>query len=122
MAIDSVLKSADVSADQIGLIVSHAMGDRQVDAGETDAIRKCGINCPTVAVAASIGHTGVASGMINVVTGVLAIASKTVPPTRNAGVNPQAGLVDAPKPLESPYVICLSHTTEGNAMAILLGS
>lgn len=121
LAIDGALKSAGVSADQIGLIVSHAMGDRQVDAGEAGAIRKCGINCPAVAVAASIGHTGVASGMINVVTGVLAIASKTVPPTRNADVNPQAGLVAAPKPLESPYVICLSHTTEGNAMAILLG-
>jgi 3-oxoacyl-[acyl-carrier-protein] synthase II len=121
LAIESVLKTAQVSPQKIGLVVSHAIGDRQVDSGEADAIAACGIDCPATAVSASLGHTGAASGMIDLATGVLAIVNETVPPTRNADADSAGRFVQTAEPLKSPYVLCLSHTTEGNAMAVLLG-
>jgi 3-oxoacyl-[acyl-carrier-protein] synthase II len=121
LAIESVLEQADLSAERIGLVVSHAIGDRQVDAGEASAVVQSGIKCPTVCVSAALGHTGAASGMIEVATGVLAIAQRTIPPTRNVAKNDLVQACQSPRPLESLYVLCLSHTTDGSAIAVLLG-
>ncbi|KAA5545261.1 3-oxoacyl-ACP synthase [Roseiconus nitratireducens] len=120
-AIESVLQRSNVAPESIGLVVSHAVGDRQVDSGEAQAVQAAGIDCPVVAVAASLGHLGAASGMAEIATGVLALAHQTVPPTRFQQVSEGVRLCQQPQPLESPYVLCLSHTTEGSAMAVLLG-
>ena len=121
LAIGAVLEKSGVSTQSIGLVVSHAIGDRQVDLGEAMAFAETGLNCPCVAVSAALGHTGAASGMIELATGVLAIANKTIPPTRHGQVNPHIQFCDAGMPLASPYVLCLTHTTDGSAMAVLLG-
>lgn len=121
LAIQAVLEQAGITAQQVGLIVSHAMGDPQADAGEAAAIAQIGLDCPVVAAGASLGHTGAASGMIELAIGALAIANNTVPPTRHPDVNSQIRFCAAPEPLASPVVLCLTHTTEGNATAVLLG-
>lgn len=120
-AIESVLRDAKVSADKVGLVVSHAFGDRQLDAGEAAAIAECQLTCPVVAVSASLGHCGAASGMIGLATGVAALARRVVPPTRNASAAVGVHVLTESQPLGSPYVLCLSHTTEGSAVAVLLG-
>ncbi|QEF97118.1 3-oxoacyl-[acyl-carrier-protein] synthase 2 [Stieleria maiorica] len=121
MAIQAVLQQSGLTSDQIGLVVSHAIGDRQVDAGEATALAESGVTCPVVAVSAALGHTGAASGVIELATGALSLAKKTIPPTRHGGTHPGITFAEAPEPLKSPYVLCLSHTTDGSAMAVLLG-
>ncbi len=122
LAIQAVLDQSGVTPGQIGLVTSHAVGDRQVDAGEAAALAEVGVACPLVAVSASIGHTGAASGVIELATGVLSLAGKTIPPTRHDGTHPEIQFGQMPGPLTSPYVLCLSHTTDGSAMAVLLGA
>ncbi|MCA9136004.1 MAG: hypothetical protein KDB00_04575 [Planctomycetales bacterium] len=122
LAVKSVFEQVKLSPEQIGLVVSHAMGDQQVDAGEATALSQCGLRCPLIAVSASVGHPGAASGMIGLATGALAIKHKTIPPTRHGNVNPLVRFCDKPTPLGSPFVLCLSYTTEGNAVAVLLGA
>ncbi|MCO8124290.1 3-oxoacyl-ACP synthase [Stieleria sp. TO1_6] len=122
LAIQAVLAEAELQAGQIGLVISHAMGDRQIDAAEADAVADCGIDCPAVAVTSLLGHAGAASGMIGLATGVLAIVNETIPPTRHDVVNPKVKFNATAQRLTSPYVLCLSHTAEGSAMAVLLGS
>jgi 3-oxoacyl-(acyl-carrier-protein) synthase len=117
----SVLEQAGVTAADIGLVISHATGDRQADRGEAKAIDACGLECPVLAVSASVGHCGAASGMMEVAAGVLAITHRTIPPTRNASAANGVRLLTTAQPLSSPIVLCLSHTTSGNAIAVLLG-
>ncbi|QDV45384.1 3-oxoacyl-[acyl-carrier-protein] synthase 2 [Stieleria neptunia] len=121
LAIQAVLDQSGVAPDQIGLVTSHAIGDRQADAGEAAALAEVGVTCPLVAVSASIGHTGAASGVIELATGVLSLAGNTIPPTRHDSTHSEIQFRQTPEPLTSPFVLCLSHTTDGSAMAVLLG-
>lgn len=131
LAIEAVLSSANANASGIGLVVSHAMGDPEIDRAEHLALQDHGIDAPVVAISASIGHTGAASGMLEIATGVLAIQSQTVPPTRNAKVaqtpseagEPLAAvrLREKAASLGGALVLCVTHTTEGSATATLLG-
>lgn len=121
LAIRAVLDKSSIRAEDIGMVVSHAIGDRQVDRGESTALAEIGIRCPSVAVSAALGHTGAASGMIELAVGVSALANQTVPPTRHRNVDLKVRLLETHQPLESPNVLCVSHTTDGNALAVLLG-
>ncbi|MEO1528301.1 MAG: beta-ketoacyl synthase N-terminal-like domain-containing protein [Planctomycetota bacterium] len=112
-AIHGVLRSAEINAEDIGLVISHAVGDRSADAAEDAAVKAAGVHCPVTAIAGSIGHTGAASGMLELATAVLAMENGNVPPTRNTS--------QQSTPLSAPYVLCLSHNTHGNAVAVLLG-
>jgi 3-oxoacyl-(acyl-carrier-protein) synthase len=103
------------------MVFSHAMGDCQVDAAEQQALEACGIDAPNVAVSASLGHTGAASGMICMATAAIAVAEGQIPPTRHQ-MRPESTrlLADVRKP-DSPIALCLCHTTNGNATAVILG-
>ena len=120
-AIEDALTQSGIPASQIGLVISHAAGDSGIDRGEAMAIDSRGLTCPVLAVSANIGHTGAASGMIGLVAGVLSLQAKMVPPTRGSDDQSTVAFCRHPKPLESPYVLCLSHNSVGNAMAVILG-
>jgi 3-oxoacyl-[acyl-carrier-protein] synthase II len=123
LAIETALGDAALTADQIGLIVSHATGDPIGDAAEREAVSGTLANTPMVAAMASIGHTGAASGMMGLLTGALSLAKGIVPPTLHAdAIRPKANFGRSPAPLKGDHVLCLSHTPEGNAIAIVLGS
>ena len=72
-----------------------------------------------VAPAASMGHTGAASGQVGIAVGTMALAKRTVPPTLNAPVA-DAALRSEPEPLHGDHVLCLAHNSEGNATAVVL--
>lgn len=121
LAIETALKDARIAGKQVGLIVSHGMGDPARDTAERQAIETTMPGVPMVATIAAIGHTGAACGMIDLVTGVLSLAKRTLPPTLCApGIQPPASFLRAAQPFDGDYVICLSHTSEGNATAIVL--
>ncbi|TWU01079.1 beta-ketoacyl synthase N-terminal-like domain-containing protein [Stieleria varia] len=133
LAISGALTQANRVAADIGLVVSHAMGDPMMDSAERIALSELEITAPLVAPIAALGHTGAASGGIAVATGALALANGMIPPTVGVEPAPQetssesnsaphrCGLRSTAEPLRSPLVLCLASTAEGSATAILLG-
>jgi 3-oxoacyl-[acyl-carrier-protein] synthase II len=121
MAIAAAMKDANVSSDQIGLVVSHGMGDPQIDAAERDALQATVPNCPVTAPISLVGHTGSACGAIGLVTAVLSLQHGLVPPTLRTATTAEIGFCDQPSPLDGDFVLAISHTSQGSATAILLG-
>ncbi len=121
LAIEGALCDAGVPIDEIGLVVSNAAGDPLIDAAEREALKSTVPKVPVAAPAAALGHTGAASGSIGLAVGVLALASDTVPPTVRADTtSASVGFRDRAEPMSGEHVLCLSHTSEGSATAIIL--
>jgi 3-oxoacyl-[acyl-carrier-protein] synthase II len=120
LAIDAALGQAEIDASGIGLVVSHASGDREMDAAEQVALKDDLQSVPMIAPMASIGHTGAASGSIAIVTGAAVIQSGVIPPTLNAATSNGAALLTEATDLVKDYVLCLAHTPEGIATAVVL--
>ena len=117
----TALTDAGIDASQVGLVVSHGMGDPVIDLAERTAIAEVVPNVPVVATIASLGHSGAASGMVDIATGVLALVRSQVPPTVQLDeTSAEVGFRDAPEAMSLKHVLCLSHTSEGNAMAMVL--
>ncbi len=121
-AIEGALDSAELSSDDISLVVSHAMGDPIIDRAERDAIDATLPGVPITAPIAALGHCGAASGTIGIVTGAMIIAKKKMLPTIGSGSGDGHPLSNSPTDWPGGYVMCLSHTSEGNAIAIILGN
>lgn len=120
LAIQAALDQAERSADQIGAVVSHGVGELGMDQAERTALAETGINAPLVAPYASIGHTGAASGMIELATAALITANGQVPPTRNAHLAVENCLLQTPEILKQANVLALSQTCEGSATATII--
>jgi 3-oxoacyl-[acyl-carrier-protein] synthase II len=120
LAIDAALVQAKAVASEIGLVVSHGCGDPEMDAAEREALKDDLRAVPMIAPMASIGHTGAASGSIAIVTGAAAIQAGAIPPTLNANVSRGAALDTQMRDLVKDYVLCLAHTPEGIATAVVL--
>ena len=115
------LADAGIEASQVGLVVSHGMGDTIIDLAERTALAAVVPDAPVIATIASLGHSGAASGMVDLVAGALALVNRQVPPTvqlRPNNVN--IGFRDTSETMASNHVLCLSHTSEGNAIAMVL--
>ncbi|WP_164102511.1 beta-ketoacyl-[acyl-carrier-protein] synthase family protein [Candidatus Laterigemmans baculatus] len=124
-AIAGALADAGVAASDLGMVVSHAMGDRRIDAAEAAAVEKLGEDLPVVAPIAALGHTGAASGSLDLVTAVLALVHRVVPPTVNAAERDpecRVRLLSEAQPLDRPLVLVISHTPQGHAAAVVLGA
>ncbi len=121
LAIIGAIENAGLKPKDISLVISQAMGDASIDSAERRALAQTLPNTPAFAPVASIGHTGAAIGTVNLVTGLLAIVNHVIPPTLNAeSAVPEARLLQNQQPLIGDHVLCLSHTSEGNAIAIIL--
>lgn len=124
-AIEGALADAGVAAEELGMVVSHAMGDQRIDAAEAAAIERLGDALPVVAPIAAMGHTGAASGSLDLATAVLALMHRVIPPTVNAVDRDPAcrvRLLSDAQPLERPLVLVISHTPQGHAAAIVLAA
>lgn len=121
-AVEAVLKQAGVSPSAIGVVVGHGMGDTSMDAAERHAVSGLLPDVPQVAPIASLGHTGAASGMLELATAVASLSQRVIPPTLNAeAADDSVRLLTEPAPLEGQYALVVTHTSEGNAFAVLLG-
>ncbi len=120
-AIEIALQDANVRPADIGLIVSHACGDRDMDTAEREALSATLPGRPVVAPIAALGHTGAASGSISLITAILALSKQTVPPTiRVDSTSRDIGFRDEAEPMKGDFALSLTHSAEGNATAILL--
>lgn len=124
-AIEGALAQAGLRPDDIGMVVSHGMGDPSRDAVERQAIAQTIPRAPLVMPIASLGHSGAAIGGIHLVVGVLALIHRTIPASLLLGT-PVPGWEDrfiaSPQPLDRDAVLVLSHTGQGVANAVILGS
>ncbi len=118
-AIATAIRDAELGAEEIGMVVGHATGDPVMDAEERAALGEVLPGVPVVAPVASLGHTGAASGDIGLLVGAMSLAKRVVPPTLNAEAS-DGLLRSEPEDLRQDHVICLSHTSEGNATAVVL--
>lgn len=122
LAMETAIADAGIAAEQIGLVVSHGIGDPSSDAAEREATEATVPGIPMLATVASLGHTGAASSMIDLLAAALSLTNDVVPPTIFAeSLSPDANFVSKPEPLRGDHVLCLAHNSEGNAMAVILG-
>ncbi|QDT13091.1 beta-ketoacyl-[acyl-carrier-protein] synthase family protein [Planctomycetes bacterium K23_9] len=122
LAIDAAFKQAGISAEQIGLIVSHGSGDAELDAAERTALATDLQSVPMIAPMASVGHTGAASGAIGIATAAMVIQRQLIPPPLSADGANDVNLQSKATALEKEFVLCLAHTPEGNATAVILNA
>lgn len=121
-SITVAMRDAGIGPEDVGVVVSHACGDPDLDAAERVALAATLPGRPVVAPIASLGHAGAASGSLELAVAVLAIAKQTVPPTlRVASTSRDVELKEDPHPLQGDHAISLSHTAEGCAIAIVVG-
>ncbi|TWU41328.1 3-oxoacyl-[acyl-carrier-protein] synthase 2 [Novipirellula aureliae] len=125
LAIKDCLSKSKMDVKQIGLVVGHAMGDPIIDEQERIAVTETLPGVPIVVPIEKVGHTGAASGSIELLVGVLALSRGVIPPSlRLANVsespNRPAFQRQASRSLEKDYAICISHAPEGGAVATLL--
>ncbi|MGV3486687.1 MAG: beta-ketoacyl synthase N-terminal-like domain-containing protein [Planctomycetaceae bacterium] len=123
MAIRGALTSAGMTADEIGLVVSHAIGDPQQDREEEAAILQTLPGVPICMPAAITGHSGAAMGAVYMVAAVLALMHRTIPATPKHGdIRPALAshIRPASTPMAKPAVVVLTHTSHGVANAVVL--
>ncbi|EMI16635.1 3-oxoacyl-(acyl carrier protein) synthase II [Rhodopirellula maiorica SM1] len=123
LAINDALQKANLTHADIGMVVSHAMGDPVIDTEERQALQSCLPDVPVVTPISKLGHTGAASGSIEILVGVLALKHKQIPPSMKWNGSPtEKPIVSEAQPLPKSHVLCLSHTSEGSAIATILAS
>ncbi len=122
-AMSRALADAEIQPHEVGLVVCHGMGDPVMDLAERTALLEVVPDAPVVATIASLGHCGAASAMVDLVTGALALSKQLVPPTIfKSSVGAGIGFLAVPEALQKNHVLCLSHTSEGSAIATVLAA
>ncbi|MCC9658775.1 beta-ketoacyl-[acyl-carrier-protein] synthase family protein [Rhodopirellula halodulae] len=123
VAIQAALKDAGLTSNDIGLVVGHAMGDPVIDAAEAEAIAKAMPNVPITLPTGLLGHTGAATGMLGFIAAVVAAQSGQTPPVAHAAdCRDGLPIADCAQPLNSKFVLAVSHTSHGSATAIIVSS
>lgn len=121
LAINAAMANAKLDASRIGLVVSHAMGDRSIDGAEREALQRTLPNVPLTCPISLLGHTGAASGMAELAVGVISLEQSIVPPVPHAADCSRDLNVDASvRELAAPHVLILTHTSPGAATAVIL--
>lgn len=86
-SIQSAVKSAGMSPDQIGHVHAHGLGTRQCDASEAQAISRIfgasRRSVPTVAAKSYFGNLGAASGTVELIASILALRNGHLFPILN---------------------------------------
>ncbi len=123
LALQAAIADAGCTAAEVGLVISHAMGDPQQDDAERQALAALLPGVPLCAPIASTAHCGAASGTMHLVLAALAVHHQTVPPLRNADQLADdfpLSVSTSSRVLQQPYVAVVTHTAQGHATAVLL--
>ena len=124
-AIAAALRIAGLEPAQVGYVVAHGLSTVDGDRLEAQAIRATLDDVPVTAPKSYFGYLGAAAGALETVLGVLAFAHGSVPPTLNyEHPDPQCPINvihGSPLPVQRPPALILSHSPNGQAVAIVLG-
>lgn len=125
LAIQAALAQANLSASDVGLVISHGTGDPLRDAAEKEALDHELPAAPLVMPIGSLGHVGASIGAIYLAIAVLAIQKRMIPPAFLNGQTHsdwQARFSQGNQVLAKPVVAVLTHTSQGVANAVILRS
>ncbi|MGD0653553.1 MAG: beta-ketoacyl-[acyl-carrier-protein] synthase family protein [Thermoguttaceae bacterium] len=124
-AISGTLRDSGIGPADVGCVVAHGVSTILDDQREAAAIREVLGDVAVTVPKSCFGHLGAGSGAVDLVAGVLVLKHRLVPPTLNYRVPdphcPVRVIHGRPQTLERPGVMVLSHTQQGQAMAIALG-
>jgi 3-oxoacyl-[acyl-carrier-protein] synthase II len=125
-AIAAALGDARLAAAEIGCVVAHACGAVEGDRIEAEAIRAGLGDVPVTAPKSFFGHLGAAAGALETAVGILSIQHGLVPPTLHCEQpDPQCPVnvvYGQPVPLGRGTAMILSHSPQGQAVAVVLGA
>lgn len=101
LALQRALRSANVSADEVGSICAHGTGTEYNDSMEMKAFKSVFQRSPlpTYSLKGGIGHTMGTAGLVDIIVAIETLREKTVPPTVNLQeVDEEAAGWASPKP------------------------
>jgi len=123
-SIAAALRSAQTTAEQIGLVAAHGASTRDDDVAEAQSIERTVGRRPVTAISSRCGIIGAASGALSTAAAALALAEGQIPATLNYQSPDPACPVDVvagkPRPVEAPAALVLSHTLTGQSAAVVL--
>jgi act minimal PKS chain-length factor (CLF/KS beta) len=124
-AAERALADAGAGPGDIGVVFADAAGVRDQDRIEADAIAgifgRAGV--PVTAPKAATGRLYSGGAVLDVVTALLALRERSIPPTVNVAPAPDYGIdlvVDRPRPLERPAALVLARGAGGFNAAMVL--
>jgi 3-oxoacyl-[acyl-carrier-protein] synthase II len=124
-AVAGALAAAELAPAQIGYVIAHGSSTVDGDRIEAQAIHAILGDVPVTAPKSYFGHLGAAAGALEAVLGVLAFEHGLVPPTLNyEHPDPQCPINvvhGEPLPIARPSALILSHSPNGQAVALVLG-
>jgi len=120
-----VLEESGIVARAVGCVIAHGFSTHSDDEREAQAIRDVLGNVPVTAPKSYFGHCGSGSGAVEMVVGVLVLRHRLIPATLNYETPDPKCPINVvhgeSQPLQSPNVLVLSHSQQGQAVAVLLG-
>jgi 3-oxoacyl-[acyl-carrier-protein] synthase II len=124
-AILGAVEAAGRKPEDIGFVAAHGSSAIDSDRIEAQAIRDTLGDVPVTAPKSCFGHLGAASGALEMAMCVLALQNDLIPPTRNyEHPDPQCPVRvvhGKPAPVSRPNGLILSHSPNGQAVAVVLG-
>lgn len=127
IAIQQALNEAEISADQLDLIIPHGTGIPQDDKAEAVAIEAVLGNAvskvPVWPIKSMVSNTGAAAGALDIVAAICAMENKTIPAAINCENKAKWCRLNIPasnQNAEIKYVLSCSYTYGGQTAAIVL--
>jgi len=127
IAIEKAIAEAQIEPVQLDLIIPHGTGIPQDDLAEARAIQavlgKATAETPVWPTKSMLSNTGAASGALDVVAALCAMAEGKIPAAKNCdrkadGCN--LNIVKEPIQKEIRYALCCSYTFGGQTAAVVL--
>jgi 3-oxoacyl-[acyl-carrier-protein] synthase II len=127
IAIEKALAEAQISPEDLDMIIPHGLGIPDDDLAEARAIQNAlgpaATKIPTWPTKSMLSTTGAASGALDVVAAVCAMAEGKIPAAKNCE-NKAAGcelnIVCEPQQKDIHYALCCSYTYGGQTAALVL--
>jgi 3-oxoacyl-[acyl-carrier-protein] synthase II len=128
LAMREALRSADISAADVGFVCAYAAGTQESDRIEASAIKRVfGKHADQLSVSSSKGALGVmlgASSSYDVAMTALALSKRLIPPTLNLDDrDPDCDLdivVQRPRPTHAQYALTNSFSESGHFVSLIV--
>jgi 3-oxoacyl-[acyl-carrier-protein] synthase II len=120
------LRNAGLSPDDLGFVAAHGRGTIDDDRAEAQAIRSVLGDVPVTASKGNFGYLGAGCGSLEAAMCISAFQHGLIPPTLNyerpdpeCPINVVHG---QPQPLRKRTALILSHSSQGQAVAMVMGA
>ena len=127
LSVKKAIKAAGISADQIGMVLTHGTAVPGEDAAEViawqNALGDHAARVASVAMTGAMGSLFAGAGGVSVATAAMALASQVVPPTVNfskSAANCQMNFSNQARQAKIDYAVVGSFTVGGQSGACVL--